>query len=105
MGVLPPEDGCAVRWTSGGTELIVIGRPPCVTDAPVHLAMGEGGGQTRLVSLDTDGSSWGIPRYRGLLLQRPHNRTPAIETLDHSRKPLSVGGVPRNSPPVSMLVS
>src|SRR6266850_374706 len=104
MGVPPPEDGCAVRWTSGGTELIVIARPTCVTDAPVHVAMGEGGARTRLVSSDTDGSSGGC-RDMGLLLQRPHNCTPAIETLDHSRKPLSVGGVPRHSPPVSMFVS
>src|SRR6266850_5505904 len=62
MGVPPPEDGCAVRWTSGGTELIVIARPTRVTDAPVHVAMGDGGSRTRLVASDTDGSSWGMPR-------------------------------------------
>src|SRR2546426_5908769 len=52
-------------------------------------------------SLQTRTEALGGYRDMGLLLQRPHNRTPAIETLDHSRKPLSVGGVPRNSPPVS----
>src|SRR6266850_5813372 len=56
-------------------------------------------------SLQTRTEARGGCRDRGFLLQRPHNRTPAIETLDHRRKPLSVGGVPRHSPPVSMFVS